>query len=68
MEEGHLTKHIFLCLGPEELGDDVWEIGRSYAVLMSQEKWGLRIDSATSEGEIFTAIEEFMDKGLRRSA
>ena len=63
-EEGYRTRHIFVCLGPTGEGDEVWEIGRSFAILMSQEKWGERVDCAADGAEIGAIIEEFMDKAV----
>ena len=60
-EEGYRTKHIFLCLGSKAESEEVWEIGRSIAVLMSQEAWGEKVDSAQSGTEIMEIIEDFMD-------
>jgi len=63
-EEGYRTRDLFLCLGPQEESDDVWQIGRSFAVLMSQEEFAEQIDSANSKDRIIEVVDTFIDQSV----
>ena len=63
-EEGYRTRYIFVCLGPQSEADEVWEIGRAIAILMSQEEWGQKVDLAPDSSRILSVIEDFMDHAV----
>ena len=63
-EEGYRTRYIFVCLGPQSEADEVWEIGRAIAILMSQEEWGQKVDLAPDSSRIMSVIEDFMDHAV----
>jgi len=63
-EEGYRTRDLFLCLGPSEDSEEVWQIGRSFAVLMSQEEFAERIDSATSKEDVIATVDTFIDQSV----
>jgi mannitol/fructose-specific phosphotransferase system IIA component (Ntr-type) len=61
-EEGYRTRHIFCCLSSKEEADEVWEIGRSFAVLMAQEQWGEAIDKAESPDDILAVMDKYVGR------
>ena len=42
----------------------MWEIGRSFAVLMAQEQWGREIDMAQSPTDLISVLDRFMDEAV----
>ena len=63
-EEGYRTRDLFLCLGPAEEGDDIWQIGRSFAVLMSQVEFAEQIDTAKTKKDIVKIVDNFIDSSV----
>ena len=63
-EEGYRTRDLFLCLGPSDENEEVWQIGRSFAILMSQEEFAQKIDSATTKEDVIATVDYFIDQSV----
>ena len=63
-EEGYRTRDLFLCLGPPDESEEVWQIGRSFAILMSQEEFAQKIDSATTKDGVISTVDYFIDQSV----
>jgi Na+/H+ antiporter NhaD/arsenite permease-like protein len=63
-EEGYRTRDLFLCLGPEDESEDIWQIGRSFAILMSEQSFAERIDSCETKEQMINVVDSFIDQSV----